>query len=88
MAEAVEHFQHLTEDDLKSIATYLKTLPASLGGRPAALAANTPAMQRGALRYEVNCAACHGVRGEAWGNDVVSRLLAYGLDPRSHSGTW
>jgi len=68
MAEAVEHsFQHLTEDDLKSIATYLKTLPASPGGSPAALAANTPAMQRGALRYEVNCSACHGVRGEGMG---------------------
>jgi len=68
MAEAVEHsFQHLTEDDLKSIATYLKTLPASPGGSPAAVAANTPAMQRGALRYEVNCSACHGVRGEGMG---------------------
>ncbi len=68
MAEAVEHsFQHLTEDDLKSIAIYLKTLPASPSSRPAALAANTPAMQRGALRYEVNCSACHGVRGEGMG---------------------
>lgn len=68
MAEAVEHsFQHLTEDDLKSIATYLKTLPSSPGSRPAALAASTPAMQRGALRYEVNCSACHGVRGEGMG---------------------
>lgn len=53
MAEAVEHsFQHLTDEDLKFIATYLKALPPSRVACPTALAANTPAMQRGALRYE------------------------------------
>ncbi|WP_422505376.1 c-type cytochrome [Stenotrophomonas sp. GZD-301] len=68
MAEAVEHsFQHLEESDIRSIARYLQTLPASPGTRPKAIAQDTPAMQRGALRYEVNCSACHGVRGEGMG---------------------
>ncbi|ACO79514.1 dehydrogenase cytochrome c subunit [Azotobacter vinelandii CA] len=69
MAEAVEHsFQYLTDADLRAIAVYLKTLPASGVTRPAPLPAESPAMQRGALRYEVNCSACHGVAGEGMGN--------------------
>ncbi len=69
MAEAVEHsFQYLTDTDLHAIGTYIKSLPASPGGGAAPLAAESDAMKRGALRYEVNCSACHGVRGEAMGN--------------------
>jgi mono/diheme cytochrome c family protein len=68
MAEAVEHsLQYLDDADLHAMAAYLKTLPAAGTAPPAAIAADTPAMQRGALRYEVNCSACHGVRGEGMG---------------------
>jgi mono/diheme cytochrome c family protein len=69
MAEAIENsLQYLTDDDLKAMATYLKSLPSSDETRPDPIKADTPAMKRGALRYEVNCAACHGVRGEGMGN--------------------
>lgn len=68
MAEAVEHsFQYLKDGDLNAIATYLKSLPAARDAKPAAIAADTEAMQRGALRYEVNCSACHGTAGEGMG---------------------
>ncbi|WP_279311720.1 cytochrome c [Arboricoccus pini] len=68
MAEAIEHsLQYMTDEDLQAIATYLKSLPAATDEKPPMIAATTPAMQRGALRYEVNCAACHGVAGEGMG---------------------
>lgn len=71
MAEAVEFsLQHLSDKDLKAMAVYLKSLPASDKLRPEPMAADTPAMKRAALRYEVNCSACHGVRGEGMGNMV------------------
>lgn len=68
MAEAVEHsLQYLTKEDLIAMAKYLKTVPASDTSSPAALDANSDSMKRGALSYEVNCSACHGVRGEGMG---------------------
>lgn len=71
MAEAVEHsLQYLADRDLNAMAVYLKSLPASDKPRPQPIAADSQAMQRAALRYEVNCSACHGVRGEGMGNMV------------------
>ncbi|WP_313440051.1 c-type cytochrome, partial [Novosphingobium sp.] len=69
MAEAVEHsLQYLSDADVKAMGVYLKSLPASDRQRPEAISASSPAMKRAALRYEVNCSACHGVRGEGMGN--------------------
>lgn len=69
MAEAIEHsLQYMNAADLKAMAAYLKSLPAAGETRPTAIAATTPAMQRGALRYEVNCSACHGTTGQGMGN--------------------
>ncbi|ODC04815.1 alcohol dehydrogenase [Terasakiispira papahanaumokuakeensis] len=68
MAEAVEHsLQYMSEDDLMAIASYLKSVPASKTKAHTALDASLPSMKRGALAYEVNCAACHGVEGEGMG---------------------
>lgn len=69
MAEAVEHsLQYLSDKDLRAMAVYLKSLPDSGKKRPDPVEANSPAMRRAALRFEVNCSACHGVRGEGMGN--------------------
>lgn len=65
MAEAVEHsFQYYTTDDLQAIGTYLKSLPPSpaIPGTPMKL--DSHAQAAGALAYEVNCSACHGLQGE------------------------
>ncbi len=65
MAEAIEYsFQHLTDDDLNAIATYIKSIPASTNtpSAPAPMADADSA--KAALSYEVNCSACHGVKGE------------------------
>ena len=68
MSEAVVNsLQYLKADDLAAISAYLKQLPPSSQGAADAVASSTPAMQRGALRYEVNCSACHGLRGEGMG---------------------
>lgn len=68
MAEAIEHsLQYLTPEDLLSMANYLKSVPASNTKVPEALNANGDAMKLGARSYEVNCSACHGVRGEGMG---------------------
>lgn len=65
MAEAVENStQYLTEPDLQAVATYLKSTAGGTAQRPAPVPADQPAMVASALRYEVNCSACHGVKGE------------------------
>jgi mono/diheme cytochrome c family protein len=77
MSDVVVHStQHLTDDDLLAIASYLKTLPASPDGtsgyaaNPAtavALAAGRET-DRGAELYDDNCAACHRTDGEGSSN--------------------
>lgn len=68
MAEAVEHsLQYLDDRDLAAMATYLKSLPDTGKSRPEPIPADAPAMKRAALRFEVNCSACHGVKGEGMG---------------------
>jgi mono/diheme cytochrome c family protein len=65
MAEVVSNStQYLTNQDAMAIATYLKSVPASQDKPPAPPAAALPQMQAAALKYEVNCSACHGVNGQ------------------------
>jgi len=79
MAEVVLHgTQHLHTDDLRSIATYLQSLPPRPVRPPAVQA--PPATQRalGAALYDEHCVACHGTQGEggvtADGRSVVPAL--------------
>lgn len=64
MAEAVElSTSKMMNDDLKAIATYLKSLP----GQRATLtplAATEPKMKVGAAIYRDQCSACHGLDGK------------------------
>ena len=64
MAEAVQDStSHLTESDLRAMATYIKDQPAS-GGDVRPVAASDPAMQQGQAIYVDQCAACHTMRGD------------------------
>lgn len=65
MAEVVARStQHLSDDDLRAIATYLQSLPArprvSYDTSPLD---TTPILAQGAKVYESRCAACHGKDG-------------------------
>jgi mono/diheme cytochrome c family protein len=64
MAEVVSlSTEHMTDPDLKAIATYLK----SLSGRrnhPQTLSNEDPAMVAGAAIYRDQCSACHGLDGK------------------------
>ncbi len=67
MAEVVAHgTQHLSEDDLRAIAVFLKALPADPPGRAPAGATGRDAgwLARGARGYGEHCAQCHGEQGE------------------------
>lgn len=65
MAEAVEHsFQYLSDDDLNAISTYVLSLPASDNVADAGVKLGEQMVEHQDLKYEVNCAACHGVKGE------------------------
>jgi mono/diheme cytochrome c family protein len=65
MAEAVEHStQYFNDQDLKAIATYLRSLPASAKAKPTAFVMDKTKHDQAALRYEVDCSACHGLSGE------------------------
>ncbi|MBV8507793.1 MAG: c-type cytochrome [Alphaproteobacteria bacterium] len=65
MAEAVTNStSHLTDDDVRAIAVYLKDLPAGGGGLPQPVSMQDPTMQRGQAIYNQQCAACHTVGGE------------------------
>lgn len=56
--------QHLSDKDLAAIAEYLKSVDGSKTTPPPGIAASEPIMQRGAQVYELNCMACHNVKGE------------------------
>ena len=65
MAEAVEHStQYFNDQDLQAIATYLRSLPASPTAKPTAFVMDKARHDEAALRYEVDCSACHGLSGE------------------------
>lgn len=60
MAEVVQlSTQHLTDDDLMAIATYLKDTKGSGISGPAPLPATDPVMKAGQAIYVDNCSACH-----------------------------
>jgi mono/diheme cytochrome c family protein len=64
MAEVVSlSTEHMTDPDLKAIATYLKSLS---GGQeqPQPLPKDNPAMLAGAAIYRDQCSACHGIDGK------------------------
>lgn len=61
MADAVEHStSHMTDADLRAIATYLKASPGKKNTAPvSALAVDDRRMVAGKAIYEDRCAACH-----------------------------
>ena len=73
MAEVVlRSTQHLTDQDLGAMATYLKALPGA-SAPPAPTAAPAPGMpspgtDKSAKLYEQHCAQCHGAKGEGVAN--------------------
>ncbi len=65
MAEAVEHStQYFNDRDLQAIARYLRSLPASSTPKAAGFVMDKARNEAAALRYEVDCSACHGLAGE------------------------
>ena len=63
MAEEVSlSSSHMTDPDLKAIATYLKTIP---GGKSSSqpLRVDDPVMRAGEAIYRDQCSACHGLEG-------------------------
>lgn len=71
MAEAVENStQHMTQNDLQAIASWLKQLPASSTAKPVALTQTESLMQQGKSLYETQCSACHVSGGEGIRNMI------------------
>jgi mono/diheme cytochrome c family protein len=60
--EIADASSHFSGDDLKAIATYLKSLPGS-GDKPAPVPASDPRMAAGKAIYRDTCSACHGLDG-------------------------
>jgi mono/diheme cytochrome c family protein len=64
MAEVVTlSTEHLTDPDLKAIATYLKSLSGKQD-HPQTLSKEDAAMTSGAAIYRDQCSACHGIDGK------------------------
>jgi mono/diheme cytochrome c family protein len=64
MAEVVAlSTTHMTDPDLKAIATYLKSLSGKQE-RPTPLPESDPVMAAGAAIYRDQCSACHGLDGK------------------------
>lgn len=60
--EIADASSHFTDDDLKAIATYLKSLPGG-GDKPATLPASDARMAAGKAIYRDTCSACHALDG-------------------------
>jgi mono/diheme cytochrome c family protein len=60
MSEEVVHSSsHLTDDDLKAIAVYLKSVGSAGDNAPPPIAATDPRMVAGQAIYKDSCAGCH-----------------------------
>ncbi len=57
--EIVHSSSNMTDDDLRAIAVYLKSLVPERESAPVALATSDPRMVAGQAIYKDNCAACH-----------------------------
>ena len=69
MAEVVSgSTQHLSNDDLRAMAVYLKALPQTPPQAASPAPAPTASTGPGAKLYERHCAACHGDAGEGAGS--------------------
>lgn len=67
MADVVyESTQHYTQEDLQSVAVFLKSLPQAAVARPAATRLDASAMAKGASLYKDQCATCHGASGQGF----------------------
>ncbi|WP_338758828.1 cytochrome c [Massilia sp. METH4] len=71
MAEVVrESLQHLSEADVRAMAVYLKSLPASANGGAPHERSKAPEavafLQAGAKLYDKHCAECHGANGAGY----------------------
>lgn len=66
MAEVVvRSLQHLSEPDLRAIATYLQSIPQAQARQHNAAGASDPAiLERGGQIYQKHCADCHGEDGK------------------------
>jgi mono/diheme cytochrome c family protein len=86
MAEAVDlSTSKMTDDDVKAISTYLKSLPGQ-GSAPAPVSSTSPEMTAGGAIYRDQCSACHGLDGK--GIDrlfpaVANSSMARADDPTS-----
>jgi mono/diheme cytochrome c family protein len=86
MAEAVGlSTSKMADEDVKAIATYLKSLPAQ-GATPSQVSEAAPEMTAGGAIYRDQCSACHGLNGK--GVDrlfpaVANSSLARADDPTS-----
>ena len=69
--EIVHSSSHMTDDDLKAIAVYLKSLVPAERAHRTALAASDARMVAGQAIYKDNCAACHTDAGTG-----IPRLFA------------
>jgi mono/diheme cytochrome c family protein len=69
MAEEVENAStHFKDDDLKAIASYLKSLPGDGGSKEKPLDQSDARMVAGKAIFHDTCAACHGLDGEGVAN--------------------
>jgi mono/diheme cytochrome c family protein len=86
MAEAVDQStSKMTDDDVKAIATYLKSLPGNEKPQ-ATMAASAPEMTAGGAIYRDQCSACHGLDGKGIDRlfpSVANSSMARADDPSS-----
>jgi mono/diheme cytochrome c family protein len=65
MAEVVlRSTQHLSDEDLRAMAVFLKALPQQPVAARTASKADGESLRRGQAIYEERCASCHGEQGQ------------------------
>ena len=86
MAEAVDlSTSKMTDEDIKAISVYLKSLP-GLNDTRSAIASDTADMRAGGAIYRDQCSACHGLDGKGVDRlfpSVANSSMARADDPSS-----
>ncbi|HEY4366674.1 MAG TPA: cytochrome c [Steroidobacteraceae bacterium] len=80
----VNSTSHLSPEDAKAVAVYLKSLPAS--PPPSVSAPDEETLHAGSLQYDIHCGTCHlptGLGSHDTGPALVGSVVALAPDPAS-----
>lgn len=82
----VNSTSHLSTEDVRAMAVYLKSLPANSVGGDGGVSASDDVMRAGSIQYDIHCGSCHLPTGEGspeQGPPLIGSPVVLDVNPES-----